>query len=265
MEINDRIKNYMLGHKEELSRGDESQALCFDGIVDEAVYREQPLRVCFLLKETNLTDQTKKKDWDYVDWLNYNQLHGKRERSGEEKQDSEHLYKTYHNACMWIAELYGILRREDVRYADYTYSQTDDGALDLNRLRAELAKVAFVNLKKTWGGASTRWKDLDAYINDRVGRRRTVCEGVRAALQYEMSLIRPRLVICGGQGVYDFARSIFGVDREIGGLTEAEAFERDGMIFLKFRHPACRGRRTEQFEYAKRIFGEVLPTVKDRP
>ena len=249
--INEQIKHYMTEHRDVLSRGDETQELCFDGIVDESTYFQQNYRVCFLLKETNITNPAEKRDWDYANWLNYNQLQGK----------NVNLYKTYHNACMWIAELYDIMNGNDIKYSDYTYTQTEDGSLDLKKVRPELAKVAFVNLKKTWGGPSTQWKDLNAYINDKIDKQWVVNKDIQNTLKYEMSLLKPKIVICGSQEVYDFARNIFGVERDIVEITETNAFESNGMLFVKFRHPACRGKRKDQFEYAKKIFDEIVPIL----
>ena len=259
MSINHQIKNYMIEHREFLSRGDETKALCFHGVVDELTYLKQVHKICFLLKETNITDPSKKKDWDYANWLNYNQLRGEK----REKDDKETLYKTYHNVCMWVAMFYDLLSEKDVQYANYTYTETDDGALNLNKIKGELAKVAFVNLKKTWGGPYTQWKDLNRYIKDKIDNQWSVNPEIQATLNFEMSLINPQIVICGSQVVYDFARSIFCVDKEMAEITQTDAFQSNGVLFVNFRHPACRGSRKNQFEYAKKIFNEIAMIIKE--
>lgn len=252
--VNEQIKKYMEEHRELLSRGDDTKALCFDGIVDEEKY----FSICFLLKETNITDPTQKQDWSYVNWLYYNQLH----KQVIEKSESTDLYKTYHNTCMWTAEFIDMLNGNDIRYSDYTYNNQSNGSLDLEKVRPVLEKIAIINLKKTWGGSSTEWRKLNQYINDKSNDGWIVNKGIQDVLVYEMSLIKPRIVICGGQQVYDFAKKIFINNQKELILTTTEAFESNGALFVKFRHPACRGKRISQFEYAKSIFEEIIPIIK---
>jgi hypothetical protein len=94
-------------------------------------------------------------------------------------------------------------------------------------------------------------------ISDKINNDWVVNKNIKEMLEYEFSLINPNIVICGSQDVYDFAKNIFGVDKYINEIIEIDAFESGDKIFIKFKHPACRGEKKNQFVYAKKIFKEL--------
>lgn len=262
--VNLEIKKLLDRHRATLLREDNKNGLCYDGIVDEKTYfdKENKCPIAFLLKETNATDKNGmipdvKENWDYIGWLNYNQLH-KIIRNPEHENES--LYKTYHNLCMWIKEFYDLLDKKAIAYKDYTYEKEECGALNIPAVRHMLGQIAIVNLKKTWGNNATPWKDLNAYLTDKNGITRTINPEIQHILQKEIKLISPKIVFCGGRQVYDFARMIFTEDscpaKELD--TVANCFLFENTLFVSFRHPACRGRRKEQFDYAKDIFNQII-------
>lgn len=256
------IKALIDRHRTALLRGEYDNAICYDGIVDECQYRLQPIRMAFLLKETNYTapkdnPNAKKEDWNYVDWLNCKQ-------SRPKSISNIHLYITFRNLCMWVAEFFDLLQGRDIKYSDYTVNQNENSSIDTEQLRTELAKVAIINLKKTWGGSSTNWNDLNRYLTDDDDNTRVINSDIKTVLLKELSLVDPNVVICGGRQVYDFAKRIFSdtdATQEIGDRNLV-AFTYNNTIFVDFHHPACRGSRKEQFKYAKGIFEKLIPHLR---
>ena len=98
--VNKKIKDLLISNHEALLQADVStqetpNGICFDGIVDEAVFYAQPKKVIFLLKETNGNDdrgetQESYSDWDYRGWLQHQQAN---DEPGDE-ENSRVFYKS---------------------------------------------------------------------------------------------------------------------------------------------------------------------------
>ena len=74
------ITRLLKDNREILLNGEVNNAICYDGVVDEALYSN----VVVLLKETNGCDAggkmpEKLEDWDYRKWLKEQQVEGKSE------------------------------------------------------------------------------------------------------------------------------------------------------------------------------------------
>jgi len=248
--VTEKIKELLISNRRDLLQADAStyetpNGICFDGIVDEQVFNEQPKKVIFLLKEPNGNDSKGKAqecyaDWDYRSWLQHQQANAEPGGGG----DSHAFYKTFYNVCMWLDVFDDILEGNRISYEDYIIS----GRFNTEVLRGNLRKTAIVNLKKTWGGATTNWKALNNYLQS---------EKVLKVLRKEIIYINPDIVLCGGREVFDFARRIFG--GEVQKLTTAnsrkmEYFWKDNCIFLDFYHPSCRKKRKDLYDYSAEIF-----------
>ena len=116
--VTEKIKELLISNRRDLLQADAStyetpNGICFDGIVDEQVFNEQPKKVIFLLKEPNGNDSKGKAhecyaDWDYRSWLQHQQANAEPGGGG----DSHAFYKTFYNVCMWLDVFDDILAGE---------------------------------------------------------------------------------------------------------------------------------------------------------
>lgn len=218
--------------------------ICYDGIIDETMFYSDgnSPRVIFLLKETNGNDPHGKTpdhlgDWDYRDWLEHQQA----------TQDRERLYRTFYSLCMWLDVFYDCVAGHIIPFSEYR----DSGRLSPDSLRKNLRRTAILNLKKTWGGGSTSWNALKSYLESDVAKD---------VIQKQIKLIRPNIVICGGQQVFDFAKEIFGAEEQrlLAGARDILYFKSGGALFLNFYHPACRKSREYLYNYCADVFQSLL-------
>lgn len=242
MNKQERIHQLLEENKEILLNGATDNGLCYDGIINEAIYKQQISNLAFLLKETNGNDKngdlpTKLNDWEYADWLQKYQASGK-----------ESLYKTFFNVCMWISEFYDIFETGSTFVEKYF----KNGSLQINNeLSQNLNKIALINLKKTWGRGTSSWKEINSYINR---------PEIKKVLQTEIEIASPTVVLCGGKEVFDFAIRIFGSkDSRIETImtpscNNVDYFRSINTVYVSFRHPSSRYSRENQFMFAKDIF-----------
>ena len=222
--------------------------ICYDGIVDEAVFESTPKKIAFLLKETNGNDANGERsaelsDWDYRAWLQEKQAVSF-ESSGEK------LYRTFYSLCMWVDVFYDAVAGKAVSFEEYCAERR----LEPETLRSNLRKTAIINLKKTWGGGSTAWKALDSYLQS---------EAAKEVIQKQLDTIAPDIVVCGSREVFDFAKQIFDAQEDtlqIGSGKTVSIFRANGMVFLDFYHPACRKSR----EFLYHFGAEVFRALKNR-
>lgn len=242
------IRKLLENNRDILLNGDYNNAISYDGIVDEGEYSHQNFRLVFLLKEPNGNKSDGSipgyyEDWDYVNWIKEYQSTG-----------VENIYPALRNIAMWTSEFYDIFEHGKTDKALYltngTLQITDD-------LRNSLRKIAVINLKKTFGGGSTKWKDLNAYLNQ------DICD----ILREEICIAEPTWVLCGGQQVFDFVYRIHRAEisppltlSTANGYT-VEYIPAYNYIYVNFRHPACRISREKAFDYAADVF-EALRHLK---
>jgi len=229
--------------------------LCYDGIIDEAVFSELDYRVIFLLKETNGNNPDGSlpetlQDWDYRAWLENQQVHA--QPSNDSRNSVSFYAKTYNKLSMWLDQAIYSLQAEIP-----TFERYEKECYNESHFRNTLRKTAIINLKKTWGGGSTEWRHLDSYLSHAITRQ---------VLRGELTIIKPDLVICGGSGVvFDFAKDIFCTHEQALILPNKETlryFSWGRAIFIDFYHPTCRGSIKRCYEYAATRFTEIAHIVK---
>lgn len=237
MSINEEIRHIIMQYREAAY----GQApVAFDGVVDEASYLSAPIKAVFLLKEVNGEEKTEQngqatvtqmtEDWDFINGFMRSQAYG-----------SDPLYPTWPNVCLWVE----VLLHPDTNYTD---CMNPWGSFDAARLRANLAGVAIVNLKKSPGGGSSQYEVLKKHAQDPSNAE---------LLRKEMDVLAPQVVICGG--TFDFAREIWGQGAQVEMLPSGAAcFFADGRLFLQFVHPMWYSvNRSILFAYAKTVFADV--------
>ena len=249
MGTNEAIQNLLKENRTALLQADISTAsasngICYDGIVDEAEFysAENSPKVIFLLKETNGNDEHGNapkdlSDWPYRDWLEHQQA----------TQGTEPLYRTFHSLCMWLDVFYDCVDGRLMSFSEYR----DNGRLSPDSLRKNLRRTAILNLKKTWGGGSTAWTALNSYLESKAARD---------VIRKQIELIQPNIVICGGQQVFDFAKTVFGAEEELlpTGDRDILYFKSNGALFLNFYHPACRMSKDFLYNYSADVFKAIL-------
>ncbi|MDP4133361.1 MAG: hypothetical protein Q8882_05050 [Bacillota bacterium] len=249
-EKNIKIKNLLYENRNVLLAADTTtpvrqNGICYDGIIDEVEFARQNKKIIFLLKETNGNDSngnmpSEFEDWDYRWWLENKQANGGNSNDPEEK-----FYgKTFYNLCMWVNLFYRCIELHDLQ----PFENYRDEYFHEDLYRQILKKTAIVNLKKTWGGSTTNWADLNAYLNN---------NAVRDVLKKEIAIIAPDIVVCGGRQVFDFARQIF--DSQEQQLTVSESitsryFKYKNALFVDFYHPSCRKKRSDLYYFAAEQF-----------
>lgn len=243
-----QIKDLLIQTRNILLNGDTNNAICYDGIVDEKTYSNQNFRLTFLLKETNgntFEGETPDHydDWDYAGWIRDKQSTGE-----------EAIYSTFRNIAMWASEFYDIFEGGVTDKSTYL----DNGVLRINdNLLKSLRKIAVINLKKTFGGGSTDWNDLDKYLNQ------DICD----VLREELCIADPTVVLCGGRQVFDLVCRIHRAEKcpsftaITPGGNKVEYIPAYNYIYVNFYHPACRKSREKMFDYAADVF-ETIKAIK---
>lgn len=243
MTKNERIKELLLEKRNDLIRADTTSAvtpngLCFDGIICEDSYDLQPKKLMFLLKETNGNDSKgnapdQYQDWDYRAWLEYQQC----KNLPEPNFGNLALYRTFYNLGIVVDVFYG-----------------GSGSAEEETVRKNLGKTAIVNLKKTWGSASTPWKSLNQYLQN---------DTVKETLLRQIDIIKPAVVVCGGKtDILDFAQKLFVPNTESSvsvGTESIRHFKYHDIIFVDFYHPSCR----KGYEFMRRYSKEVFASIKN--
>lgn len=177
-----------------------------DGIIDLARWEQAGERILFVLRETNgyrgsmaaliykaCTTHPSSKLWDRP---------------------------TFHNLGRWA---YGLLHARDASLPSFD-------AAHANRKTALLA-CAFINLKKTMGGARATEAVGNATARDAV------------FLREQIELINPHVVVCGGtykaikQHLYPNIRRVAPRVHEVG-----------GRIFINAHHPSYLKKKTEMYD-----------------
>lgn len=235
------IKSLLEANRDILLNGQLGNAICYDGIVDEKIYNRQRYRLAFLLKETNgnSSDGTAPDhydDWDYVGWIQDKQSTG-----------AEPLYPTFRNIAMWTSVFYDIFEHGSTDKAKYL----DNGVLKVtDSLKSALRRIAVINLKKTFGGGATDWRDLNAYLTQ------DICDIIRE----ELLVAEPTIVLCGGQQVFDFVGRLHRSEgtppltfTTSNGIA-VEYIPAYDYLYVNFYHPACRKSREAMFDYAADVF-----------
>lgn len=254
MTKNKMIENLLNDKREELLKADAStlekkNGICFDGIVDEQVFNTQKKKIMFLLKETNGNNSDgqapeKYEDWPYQSWLQNKQSEKPKDNTDKE---TKFYSSTFNKLCMWVDVFYNCLDGKAMSFEEYEKKFFNE-----DNFRRTLKKTAIVNLKKTWGGGSTKWDSLENYLANK-----TVVE----VLKKEISeIIEPDIVICGGAQVYYLAKQVFGGTEEKVYISDNEAltyFKIGKTVYMNFYHPACRKSRKSMYDFAVGRFNAI--------
>ena len=155
--------------------------------------------------------------------------------------------KAFTNLCMWLDVFYDILSGKHISYEEY---QANGGLIQKSCGKTSVKQRS--SISKTWGGASTDWKDLNSYLQSKVALE---------VLRKEIAYIDPDIVICGSNQVFNFAREIFGGEVQTPPLTgslKTNYFRVGNSIFLDFYHPSCRKKREDLYNFSVVIFNALI-------
>lgn len=267
MSKTDEIRKLLEMNKQALKEADKNPdptktGFSYDGIICESEFEDKNnnnKKLIFLLKEVNACDAKGNEpkyffDWDYRYWLEYQQFLNKEdtrtaeERSfGEKPGDSKFYRKSFNNIAMWVDQFH--TQDSTLSFEEYVAA----GRREDENKRKQLGKTAIVNLKKTWGGGSTPWDELNHYLSSEVARD---------VVRKQIDIIAPDVVICGGKGVtFDFAKIIFKpqkIEKIQASGKEYRYFKYGDAVFIDFYHPSCWNIKAETlYNYAKHLFAEL--------
>lgn len=258
------IRSLLESNREVLLNSEETNGICYDGIIDEKAYCNSSLSVTVLLKETNGNDgkgqiQTKHSDWDYTYWLKHQQVNNEPELkidgNGNEYYEINVFYQsTFKKLCHWLAILFELEKNDTV---DLNWFLSN-GKTDISKVRTYLKRVALVNLKKTWGKEKSSYKEIRQYVMN---------PQIRKILLAQLDILDSDIVLCCSPDVYWIATEIHGVengkhiqmDSCVFPGKKNEMFVIDKTIYVKFYHPQSYQKTDMQYaEYAKEVFSWVL-------
>ena len=267
-----RIVRLLSKRKRDLLNGDLTNGICYDGIVNEEVYDVQQFKVAVLLKEVNGSDSSgdtslSRKDWLYSFWIRHQQAEGEPEvcvnQGGKTYVKEDAFYSpTYRKLCLWLSILFDKLEN--------TYTDTKkyfvNGSVDVATVRKVLHRVAVVNLKKTWGGESTKTESLREYLGN------PIIEQTIEQQLFGVDMINPQIVLCGSEDVFNIAYEKFGNDPndemiisdmlDLYGKPYKVAKIRN-ILFISMYHPTYQvGKKDTQFaRYAAELFDFALKNI----
>ena len=173
-----------------------------DGIVNDCVWSQQKVKICFFLKEAYLSDNDKNNGlkWNIVkDTLN-----------------NGIIKRMWHSVSEWT---YGILNTTETTmpvYRKLTYEEKCDA----------LRKIAVVNVKKSDGKSNSTWDNLVDVVNCNKG-----------FIKQEIEIIAPNILICGNNA--SLLRLIYE-DKltELEELRRKHYCWIDNLLIIDFYHPA---------------------------
>ncbi len=189
-----------------------------DGIVNDIVWSQQRVKICFFLKEAYQEDEH---IWDLAKWL--------RKENGKDGAVKK----------MWntVAEFtYGLLNTTKTSIPSYTEAKVLTKSDKSNLLQ----KIAVVNVKKSAGKSESEWADLIGYAQNDAD-----------LLRKEIDLIAPDIIVCGNNS--SLLRIVYGasVDSKNNVLHDGEMNEHtytlmnkngyvwfDDKLIIDFWHPA---------------------------
>lgn len=257
-----KIIAMLSSRRKDLLNGDLTNGICYDGIVNEAVYDAQKVKVAVLLKETNGSDSSgdttvSRKDWLYNYWIKHQQAEGEPEvcvtKYGDTyvKEDPFYSY-TFRKLCLWLSILFEKLEDTYEGYEKYFVNSS----VDVQTVRKVLHRVAVLNLKKTWGDAETDTNSLREYLENP--------KALQTVEEQLFEIVKPEIVLCGSSDVFDVACEKFG-----GTAVNSDKYDLfnnpyriaviKGVLFVSMYHPTYQGGKTDvQFaKYAEELFDIV--------
>ena len=237
--------SYLNKYRNDILGNDTDNGICYDGPVDKLKFLERENRLLFLLKETNGNDNDGKRntsfnDWNYMEWVH--------QQATQEKP----LYRSvYRNIVMW-SKMFEVFSDEKREPSISEFIDSNGLIINSNILNS-LLNVSIINLKKSWGNEKTDWESMNNYLNDNVIRKEI--------LKYQISELKPTLVLCGG--TFDFSYNIFGDGSDIKTITTnngqiVKFFEHDATIFVNCYHPSKpRWSRRDSFIHMSNILKTI--------
>lgn len=171
------------------------------------------------------------------------------------KQSQAFYGYAFNKLCMWTDIFFDCMEGRDVSYEEYEKSRYNE-----ENFREVLKKTGIVNLKKTWGGNSTEWKNLNNYLYPDKATDSATAEFIRK----EIGIIKPDVVVCGSLEVFDFAVKIYNKAKKeekeimLSDGSSLKYFKHENTVFINFYHPSCPGKKnTDMYNYAKLRFGAI--------
>ena len=259
------VKLLLKSNREKLLNGDQNNGICYDGVVDNAIYNEQEIKVVVLMKETNGNTHDGQKqeiqhDWDYTGWLKHQQVDNEPEQrirnSVEYIEYNVFYHSTFRKLCWWLSILFDTFETGTADAEKFL----KNGAVDIDVVRKVLSRVALVNLKKTWGTEKTDPGALEAYA---------LKQDISEILREELDVLDAKLVLCCSPDVYGIIKKVYGgkgTEIEAPSKVIAEKFMKvtciDEKYFVEFYHPQYYGVKDAVFgAYAEEVFMWITETV----
>ena len=200
---------------------DSENGFIIDGIIDEAKYKFQKNKVLFIAKEHNHINDNYK-EGSYIEWW----------KTGVR-------YNFSHRLSEWA---YGILDNFPP-YSDIT---------DENKLNAQQS-IAFINLKKTYGGASANPVVLATYV-----------EKSRHLLLQQIKEISPTIILCCLR--YDYLpKKLFGFTEMIDTGHGFSYSVWDKKLVINFYHPSSRKNKVDVYQQLEKVVNFSLSDSSTNP
>jgi len=181
-----------------------------DGIIDEKQFNKTKPKILFLGKEAN--DEKSKEDWDFR----------------EEWANDKCRWRHARQVRRWA---YGILN-------DFPPFEEVEDIPPQNAL----LQIACMNLKKTGGGSSSKYDEIEEHTTKYI-----------KYIREQVSIINPDIIIGGikGYGLWD---DLLGHDLEITYVEGIATFPWGKATAINFYHPSNRYPHSMQYALLSRIF-----------
>lgn len=170
------------------------------GVVDEEMFDRSEVKLLFLLKEVNDTEQ--KEDWSLVQLI-------------QDQMQEMTFYQIWKTIGLWS---FG-LQQGFPHYQTLTYRQ------DLH-IADGLREIAIINLKKSGGGGVSNYEEIKEHA-----------EKNKELWMKEIEIIHPDVVVCGG--TFSIIQEILGFEATPcgSGVLTGKALN---TLFIDFYHPMYR-------------------------
>ncbi|WP_157579278.1 hypothetical protein [Spirosoma montaniterrae] len=190
--------------------------IIYDGIISEHNYNKQERKILFIAKEHNRLNDSYDSG-SYQNWW-----------APENKADNNIRYTFSHRLSEWS---YGLLND----FPDYSLIQPTDKQ---NALKA----IAFINVKKTYGGASSNPDVLKNYI-----------QTSQTLLQKQIREIAPNIIVTCFR-YDDLTKELFGFDSMLPIPNSSFSYQKwNETLVINFYHPSARKKKCSLYSQLKEI------------
>ncbi len=229
-------------------------------VLDLNIYAEtfyaEIINLVFGYNVKNAKETFQQDDWPYYLWLRNQQANNEPEtriKNGKSYLETNVFYHyTFKKLCHWLSMFWDIFETGGTNPDNYLL----DGKVNIEQVRKVLRRVAVINLKKSWGKATTDREALKLYATK---------EQNSNVFKKQLKEMETNVVLCCSPDVFWIVNLMYdeGYQKQRFSEGNKELFIADGYVFVKLVHPQWYGKKESVLaDEVKEIFEWAMPIIK---